>query len=441
MRVLFFVHVFFPEHFYGTETYTLQLARHYRALGVDAHVVTTIPRGEPGAGELVTRASYDGVPVIRIDKNRLPNIDWMRGSFHHAEMRPVLERILREMRPDLVHVTHLINHTTALLEVSAELGIPAYATFTDFYPICFNGKLEAAGGGLCEGPAPNRHNCIACCLREIARHPQAGALRRLCTPTAVGWTAAAAARLSRLPPWRGKRLDRLFEDIRRRPEVMKTRCAAYRCAVAPTRFLSSAYKRNGYVMPLREITFGVDIDRNMKSARPGNHVPVMGFVGQLAPHKGPDILIEAFRRLPNGKARLRLYGSPNAPAYLERLRSREHGADIDFMGTFAPERMRAILDEIDLLVIPSRWYENSPLVLLNALASHTPVVVADVAGMTEFLEPGVNGWAFERGNADDLERVLRGILAQDGVLHEMSKQTHYERTSAIMAAETLTIYE
>ena len=102
--------------------------------------------------------------------------------------------------------------------------------------------------------------------------------------------------------------------------------------------------------------------------------------------------------------------------------------------------MGQILQEMDLLVIPSRWYENSPLVLLNALATHTPVLVADVAGMTEFLIPGLNGDSFERGNVDDLELKLRNLVKSNIKLESLSKTTSYDRTSSVMAAETLKLY-
>ena len=102
--------------------------------------------------------------------------------------------------------------------------------------------------------------------------------------------------------------------------------------------------------------------------------------------------------------------------------------------------MREVMDSLDLLVIPSRWYENSPLVLLNALATHTPVVVSDVQGMTEFIEPDRNGYAFERGSVDDLDRVLRALIRDREALGRLSATTHYERTPRVMAEETLAIY-
>ena len=60
--------------------------------------------------------------------------------------------MLEEIRPDIVHVTHLINHTAVLLEEAGKVGCPVVATLTDFFGFCYNNKLEAANGQLCAGP-------------------------------------------------------------------------------------------------------------------------------------------------------------------------------------------------------------------------------------------------------------------------------------------------
>ncbi|HFV2180617.1 TPA: glycosyltransferase, partial [Escherichia coli] len=95
----------------------------------------------------------------------------------------------------------------------------------------------------------------------------------------------------------------------------------------------------------------------------------------------------------------------------------------------------------DLFVIPSRWYENSPLVLLNSLATHTPVLVSDVEGMTEFLTEGKNGYSFKRGNVNDLTEKLTYILQTPGLLSKLSLTTEYLRTTEVMAKETLSLYQ
>lgn len=442
MKVAFFVHCFFPQHFYGTETYTLELAKHYRAAGHEVVVVSAVFQGEPAADELITRYEFQGIPVVSIDKNKIPHTR-VKETYYQPDMRQVLERVLREIKPDIVHVTHLINHTSALLEVTQQLGIATYATFTDFFGFCLNNKLEAANGDLCAGPSPSRTNCMACYLKDAARSPYADPwVRRATTARSAQWIASAANVGRRFPGLKGGPVDGLLEDIARRPDtLLGLYNGAYKGAVAPTAFLKSAYEANGIGTPMRDIWFGVDIDRSPKPDRASTVRPVIGFIGQIAPHKGTDLLIEAFTRLPRGAAELRIYGPADQdPAYMAKLSALAAGHDVVFSGTFPPAQMASVLAPMDLLVIPSRWYENSPLVLLNALATHTPVLVSDVAGMTEFLDPGRNGFAFERGSVDGLANQLFDLVMDPEGLRALAATTSYDRTPERMALDTLATY-
>ncbi|MCU4121267.1 glycosyltransferase family 4 protein [Variovorax sp. N23] len=443
MKIAFFVHCFFPDHFYGTETYTLGLAHHYRAAGHEVVVVSAVFQGERAAEAMVSHYEYQGIPVVSIDKNKIPHTR-VKETYYQPDMRPVLEGVLRDIDPDVIHVTHLINHTSALLEVTAELGIPTYATFTDFFGFCLNNKLEAADGELCAGPSPTRTNCVACYIKDAARSPHSDPwIRRATTPRSARWIAELANVGRRLPGMRGGPVDGLIEDIAKRPDTLVGLYnRGYRSAVAPTRFLRSAYESNGIKTPMTDIWFGVDIDRAPKPIRPKGHRPVIGFIGQIAPHKGTDLLLQAFQRLPANAAELHIYGPADQdPAYMDTLKALGQGHAVSFMGTFPSQQMATILQGMDLLVIPSRWYENSPLVLLNALATHTPVLVSDVAGMTEFLEPGSNGYAFERGSVDDLAQRLASLVADADALGRLATTTNYPRTTALMAQETLALYD
>lgn len=443
MKIAFFVHCFFPTHFYGTEAYTFHLARHYQALGHEVTVVSAIFQGEPSNGELVTRYAYEGIPVVCIDKNLVPH-SRVGETYHQPEMRPVLTRVLQDLRPDLVHVTHLINHTAALLEATQELGIPAYASFTDFFGFCLNNKLEAANGDLCAGPNRARTNCMACYVKDAARSQKAPAWLQRGNAFAGPRVLARGVNLLRgLPGLRGGVFDQTMDDIAARPQTLvELYNTGYKAAVAPTRFLRSAYEANGVRVPMHNIWFGVDVDRSPKPRRESSHRPVIGYIGQIAPHKGTDLLVEAFSRLPRGSAELHVWGPfDQDPAYMESLRTLADGHEVRFLGTFAKEREADILRTMDVLVIPSRWYENSPLVLLSALASHTPVVVSDVAGLTEFIEPGRSGRAFERGSADALHAVLADMLSHRDTLSALSETTSFARDTRTMALDTLKIYE
>ncbi len=443
MKIVFFVHCFFPDHFYGTETYTLGLASHYRSWGHDVAVVSAVFQGEPEQAELINRYEVEGIPVISIDKNKIPH-SRIKETYYQPEMKGVLEEVLKELNPDVVHVTHLINHTSVLLEVTSKLNIPTYATFTDFFGFCFNNKLEAADGDLCAGPSPTRGNCVACYLKESAQGGYAeGWMKKAAVPAMANILAKGLIASRKMGMLKNGHLLGLTEDLIQRPNTLNYLYNnVYKGAVAPTAFLKEAYSSNNVTVPMHKIWFGIDIDRKPKSIRGPGHIPVIAFIGQIAPHKGTDLLIDAFKRLPENKAKLRIYGpTDQSISYMENLTQMSHGVpNVEFMGTFDQKRMAEIFDEIDLFVIPSRWYENSPLVLLNSLATHTPVIVSDVAGMTEFLTEGVNGYSFKRGDANDLYAKLKQVLETPETLSQLSLTTSYERTTEIMAKETFAIY-
>ena len=444
MKIVFFVHCFFPKHFYGTETYTLGLAKHYRSWGHDVSVVSAVFQGEQKQPALISHYDYQGIPVVSIDKNVIPHSS-VKATYHQLEMHDVLENVLLELKPDIVHVTHLINHTAALLEVTGKLNIPTYATFTDFFGFCFNNKLEAADGSLCAGPSPNRANCVACYLKESAQNGCAnGWIKKAAVPVIAKTLAKGLVAFNKMRLYRNVDLQRVVVDLENRPNTLSSLYNAhYKVAVAPTAFLREAYEANDIRTVTRKIWFGVDIDRSPKPVRDSNHLPTIGFIGQIAPHKGVDLLIEAFKRLPKRVAKLKIYGSADQNIdYANVLRSMSVGVqNIEFMGIFEQSRMAEVLRDIDLFVIPSRWYENSPLVLLNALATHTPILVSNVRGMTEFLTEGVNGYSFKRGNVDDLTDKLSYVLSTPELLGKLSLSTEYLRTTEIMAKETFELYQ
>ena len=77
-----------------------------------------------------------------------------------------------------------------------------------------------------------------------------------------------------------------------------------------------------------------------------------------------------------------------------------------FCGRFENDRIAKILSEIDVLVVPSLWYENSPLTIHEAFLARVPVVAAGLGGMAEFVQDGANGLHFEFGSSEDLYRKL-----------------------------------
>lgn len=442
MKIAVFVHCFFPDSFYGTETYTLNLAKQLQKIGHEPIVITAKSYGEPKNKEAITTYVYEEIPVYCIDRNYFP-YKRIRDTYSDPQMRKVFKDLLASIKPDLVHVTHLSNHTAVLLEVVAEHNIPLVGTFTDYFGFCFKCTLEGVDGSMCHGPDESKTNCVACYIKYIGINQYCNSIilriinkyRRL---YALGITFIMNAnRMAGLYAY----IVMNIQDIKDRHDIIAKYYALYDVVIAPTKFLRDAYMANGLKVPIHLIRFGADLPQLPKQGNSGFPVR-FGFIGQISYHKGTDILVNAFSRLPKGKAVLNIYGPEHQdPLYMEKLKLMAKGSDVFFMSTFPSDKIAEVLSTLDFLVIPSRWHENSPLVLLNALASHTPVIVSEGKGMTEFIEEGKNGYVFPMGSVEGLEKVLKKIIDNPESSRAMFKTTEYAQTNEMMVQEVIAVYE
>ena len=155
-----------------------------------------------------------------------------------------------------------------------------------------------------------------------------------------------------------------------------------------------------------------------------------------------DLLIHAYLRIKSDNISLTIYGSPDQEAYMnELLRLASSVNHIKFCGTFPREELPARLSEFDVLVIPSRWYENSPLVLLYALATRTPVIVTDVKGMSEFVKDGFNGYTFKKNSVEHLTTIMQKIVDDPSSIERLSQNAVYTKDVSDHAADALELYK
>jgi glycosyltransferase involved in cell wall biosynthesis len=136
-----------------------------------------------------------------------------------------------------------------------------------------------------------------------------------------------------------------------------------------------------------------------------------GYVGTLAPHKGVHVLVEAVRGLSQADWTLDLFGDAALdPAYTLRLRAlAQDDPRIRFRGPIAPDAQDRIWEALDLLVLPSLWWENSPLTVAEALAAGLPVVASHTGGLPEVLPEGA-GVLVPPGDVEALRSALAGVL-------------------------------
>ena len=123
-------------------------------------------------------------------------------------------------------------------------------------------------------------------------------------------------------------------------------------------------------------------------------------------------------RAPGRALELHIHGDLGADAAYARRIRQIAGDDrrIFLHGRFDNTQVASILSRVDVVVVPSTCYENSPLVILEARASGTPLVVAALGGMPELVENGVNGLHCRPADAADLARKLQRLIDEPGLL-------------------------
>ena len=149
----------------------------------------------------------------------------------------------------------------------------------------------------------------------------------------------------------------------------------------------------------------------------------IGFLGGVMPHKGVHVLAAAAQRLPAGKAEVRLYGF-STDAYRQRLIEIDQNRVLRWMGPYDSKDLPRISSEVDIMVTPSVWEEGAGLVLLESLAMRCPVVAARIGGIPDFIVEGINGRLYRHDSAEQLARILEGLVRDREAVGLLSRNCH-----------------
>lgn len=397
MRVMLVHHGYPPESLGGSEIYTESLARH---LARDHEVIVLHRSADPGRGDYaVTESRRDGVRILSLNTPR-----WSEGGFmayRDPRAAAAAAAVVEDLKPDLVHVGHLHGLSTGIVFEARRLGAPVVLTLHDFGTLCALGQLVNLDLEVCPGPSPRR--CLGCVGGQVAIAPSrvpTGAARRL------PFAAPVARAVSRLTGAGAARVDRRLQEMR---EVLRQADVK----IAPSRFVRDRMAALG-VDDIRVLPLGQD-PVTLPPRRPDPEARIrVGFVGTLIPSKGVHVLARAFRDLADPRLRLALHGA-FAPyhgdtGYERRVRDiLGPVADEALRGAFPRARRDEVFAGIDVLVVPSIWEENAPLVVQEAFLARVPVVVSGHGGLAEAVRDGIDGLHFRPGDASDLARALRRL--------------------------------
>lgn len=441
MRVLFTTHQFFPESRAGVEIVTLGLAHELKSRGHEPFVLAakrTVPHSDLMPGE-TEDYEFDGVPVRRIGRPEEGLSRPYELNYHNEEAAGKTKEYVLEVSPDVVHAMHLQGLSASILQVFDEFGLPVVFTAADFWTVCPVVDLRRHDGLLCEGPE------VSHCLRCIASRSADPRLQKAAR-LVPGALVSAADMVSRQPLSRLSFPLRQVETVRERPAYIRDRMQRVDRILAYTRLTRDLLVANGIGEGKIQVSpYGIDTAHvaGARSERRPSQTLRFGFLGTLAPHKGPDVLIRAFRMLPPEiDATLAIRGSEKGyEPYAEELRSLAvYDARISFLGPFPREELGSVLAELDVLVVPSRWYENAPGVIFEAFAAGMPVIATDLGGMSEFVTPGKNGLLFGLDDPKDLATQLRTMARERGLLDHLRGGIEPVKTVGEYAGELIELY-
>jgi len=422
MNILYITHQFLPQYVAGTEILTYQTAKEFLNRGHQVHVFAGLKMSDRGLGEdKFDYYCYDNIPVyiyryhwdIEDGQKNL-----MREEYYNPEVDNYLRGVIDRLKPDLVHIYHLHRLSVGIVDICKELAVPIVFTVTDYWPLCPTCQLLSHDGRLCSGPDKRMVNCI----KHMAAFDKRGKVFR----SMPDWLISLFVRKMGAFPWIDERYRSMVGALLERPAFIRKRIEKVDRLLVATSFMKQLLSRFGMGHErIEKVLFGVDqTGTEIDSPKGMKKELSIGFVGTLHYHKGAHVLCEAIRLLPKDIPVLaKIYGSQELfPDYVKHLR-KIAGEDsrIYFCGTFSPDMIHDVFVDMDLLIVPSLWYENTPLVICSAQAARVPVVATDVGGISEVITDGENGLLFERGNAVQLARIIERLCRNRQTVKQLSE--------------------
>jgi glycosyltransferase involved in cell wall biosynthesis len=331
--------------------------------------------------------------------------DWFKFSNRDARFPEAFTNLLLEIRPDIVHFHHYIN-----------LGVEAFALVKRILP---HAKIVVT-----------LHEYLAICNHhgQMVTNPY----RSLCYQASPARCIECFQEFDESDFFLRKRYINHFFDF-------------VDHFVSPSQFLADRY-----------VSWGMSDDRisvieNLIRSRAGgrgidsikmNGPLQAGFFGQLSFLKGVNVLFEAANLL-DKEERLdisfEIFGDyrNQPPEFQKELRERMEtvGQNVRLNGPYDETRVDGLMQSVDVIIVPSVWWENSPLVIQEAFRNGRPVLCSDIGGMAEKVRDGIDGFHFHTGSAMSLATLLKRLADNRELLIEVAETARkVHSTDAIIDA-------
>lgn len=374
----------------GSEIYSQTICHGLSSRGHDIHVFTREENSFEPDGAM--RLSHDAdVSEIKI---HLINNPRHRDRYRLSIIDQRFAELLDDIKPDLVHVGHLNHLSTSLVFEAKQRGIPIVYTLHDYWLMCPRGQfmqMHSADHDLwaaCDGQENRK-----CATQCYARY----------------YSGSYKEQKNDIAYWE-EWVERRMLHIRKVVDLVDL-------FISPSKYLKERYEKD-FGLPKDKsiyLDYGFDLSRMVDKKRKSNDAFTFGYIGTHIPAKGIHHLIEAFGRV-TGNAVLRIWGRERGQDS-RALRAIVNSLPIDkqkqveWMPEYKNQHIAVdVLSKVDVIVTPSIWVENSPLVIHEAQHARVPVITANVGGMSEYVLDGINGLTYEFRNVDDLVNKMQTLL-------------------------------
>ncbi len=408
MRLLIAIHGYPPTYYAGAERAAERIARWMIAHG---HQVEIFALEKYDDSDVRIETSHEnGLVIHRLYIDVRAGNDPFLNSYDNLQVEAHFRQLLEKHNYDLVHMVSGYMLGGKIIHRAHSFGIPVVITLTEFWFMCFRLNLLTATGEVCAGPETD-DKCARCLAEDQRRY-------RLPAQYAPGfmdvfWSVARHTPLA----------HDLKESIGRRRIVLREALAAADLVICPSRFLMSKFEE-----------FNFDISRFVYIRHGLNAPPAprahpdqsttstlhVGYVGQIKFHKGVDLIIDAVLPLldEGHNITLSLWGSKKeTPEYASKLEERTANyRSVKWCGSYSGDQLWSVLSEFDVLIVPSRWYENSPTVIAEAFTMGLPVIATRLGGMQELIEHEKSGLLFDLNDPHNLQQQIKRLLTEAELL-------------------------
>lgn len=296
-----------------------------------------------------------------------------------------LSQLLEEIRPDVIHLHHYTNFGVETLQVIRRTlpNTRIVMTLHEYLAICnhFGQMIKRPSFRLCEKAGPRE--CSACFPEHS---PQDFFMRELFL----------------------KRFFRLVDHF-----------------ISPSQFLAERYAAWGIARDrISVIENGVPtLEKRGTLPYPSlNRGVTFGFFGQISRLKGINVILDAADQLleSDDPIRIEVHGdySSQPEQFQREFQERLAAApkNFNYLGPYDNKRVDRLMQSVHAVLVPSIWWENSPLVIQEALANRRPVICSDIGGMAEKVQDGLSGFHFQAGSGWALAGLMRRLAADPELL-------------------------